>query len=456
MFENISHRLASNPPRRHYGAAVVDVDGDGQFEIVVAGYGSANPVLKWDGERFVDAADPALADPHRQAIGVAAGDIDGDGREEIYLLNTDSFEGTKQHADRLLDARDGEWVDLFELEENLPAANLIAGRSVAALDRLGNGRYGFFVANYGGPMAYYEQGQPGPLVNLAAEIGLALSTGGRGVVSLPLVSEGADIFVSNEGGANYLFERLENGTYEEVGQQFGLGDMYEHGRGVSPVDASGDGRFGLVVGNWQGPHRLFARTGEGDFADVAPPALAAPSKVRTVIAADFDNDGFQEIFFNNIGQANRLFAWQSGGWTAVEIGAAEEPGGYGTGAVIGDWDGDGVLELLVTHGEQDRQPLTLFQSVTADEHHWLRVLPRTRQGAPARGAVVRCRAGGRTQIRCIDGGSGYLCQMEPVAHFGLGGLSGVEQVDVRWPGGAVASLVGPEVNRLHEVAYPGS
>jgi len=32
----------------------------------------------------------------------------------------------------------------------------------------------------------------------------------------------------------------------------------------------------------------------------------------------------------------------------------------------------------------------------------------------------------------------------------------VEQVDIRWPGGAIASLVGPEINKLHRVAYPGS
>jgi hypothetical protein len=386
---------------------------------------------------------------------VAGGDIDGDGLEEIYLLNTDTFEGAKRDADSLLDWTPGGWTDLFALEENTPAANLIAGRSVAVVDRQGTGRYGFFVANYGGPMAFYEQGDDGPLVNLATEIGLALSTGGRGVVSLPLLGEGPDIFVSNEGGANYLFAHQRDGTYEEVGQAYGLGDMYEHGRGVAPLDADGDGRFDLVLGNWQGPHRLFVRTADGDFRDVASRELAAPSQARTVIAADFDNDGYEEIFFNNINQPNRLFARRGDGWMALDIGAAAEPYGFGTGAVVGDWDEDGGLELLVVHGEQGQQPLTLYRGRAAN-HHWLRVLPFTRYGAPARGAVVTLTAGGRTQVRCIDGGSGYLCQMEPVAHFGLGSLTGVEQVDIRWPGGAIASLIGPEIDALHRVAYPGS
>lgn len=52
---------------------------------------------------------------------------------------------------------------------------------------------------------------------------------------------------------------------------------------------------------------------------------------------------------------------------------------------------------------------------------WLRIIPRTKFGAFARGAkvtVFTSQSGVHTRI--IDGGSGYLCEMEPVAHFGLG------------------------------------
>ena len=65
-------------------------------------------------------------------------------------------------------------------------------------------------------------------------------------------------------------------------------------------------------------------------------------------------------------------------------------------------------------------------------HHWLRIAPLTQQRGPARGAVVRMVLKGavgdgahRTYIRAIDAGSGYLCQMEPVAHFGLGNATSV-------------------------------
>ncbi|NLH07798.1 MAG: CRTAC1 family protein [Chloroflexi bacterium] len=457
MFEDHSSLLTENPAQRNYGIAVTDIDGDGVFELFVAGFDASNLVLKWAGHEtgFIDMAAPALADRNRQAIGVAACDVDGDGREEIYVLNTDTFGGMKRVGDRLFDYRSGEgWVDLFEMEINLGEANLIAGRSVGAVDRTGSGRYGFFVANYGGPMRLYELDELGRLVDLAPEVGVALKTGGRGVLPLPLISQGMDIYVSNEGGANYLFLNQGDGTFVEAGQQVGLGDMYEDGRGLAAVDADDDGRLDVVLGNWEGPHRLFVRTGYDMFRDRAARDFAAPSRGRTVIAADFDNDGYEEIFFNNIGQPNRLFARRDGQWVEVPCGAAREPTGLGTGAAVGDFDGDGRLELIIAHGEFGAQPLSLYRAA-AQEHNWLRVLPLPRQGAPARGALVTIRAGGRKQVRAIDAGSGYLCQMEPVAHFGLGTGRAVEEVTVRWPGGAVVSIVGPAINEQLVVPYPG-
>ncbi len=64
------------------------------------------------------------------------------------------------------------------------------------------------------------------------------------------------------------------------------------------------------------------------------------------------------------------------------------------------------------------------------------------------------RAGGVTYSRTIDAGSGYLCMMEPVAHFGLGQLETVERVTVRWLDGAVQTLDDPRIDQLHRVRHP--
>jgi hypothetical protein len=209
---------------------------------------------------------------------------------------------------------------------------------------------------------------------------------------------------------------------------------------VAVLDANQDGRFDLVYGNWEGQHRLMVQQGDGRFSDQAPHSMATPSRVRTVLVADFDNDGYEEIFFNNMGQTNRLFGQRNGLWMQLPIGDAAEGGGLGTGAVVGDFDNDGRLELIVMHGEIGLQPLSYYRT-RPNANGWARILPLTRAGAPARGAVVRLWNGERGQLRAIDAGSGYLCQMEPVAHFGLGPhWSKHLRAEIRWPDGAQTTL----------------
>jgi hypothetical protein len=455
MLVDCSELLGENPPYAGYGVAVADLDGDLRDELFVCGFGLPNRVLHWAGGALADVDPGPLGDPAGQAIGAAAGDLDGDGAEELYVLNTDTFAGPKRIADRLYDGHpDGDWVDLFGLAMNDGAVNRTAGRSVCVLDRLGRGRYGFVVANYGGPFRLVELDPDGRLVDEAEAAGLARTTGGRALVALPLVTDRMDVFAANEHGPNFLFANLGNGKMEEVATAFGLADPNEHGRGVAVVD--GEGGLELACGNWEGPHRLWRPRPGGGFVDAAPPAMARPSRVRTVIAADLDNDGHDEIFFNNIGEPNRLFALRDGRWGQIDAGAASEPDGLGTGAAVADVDGDGALELLVVHGETDLQPLSLYKVAGAAERAWIRVRPRTRAGAPARGAVVRVQAAGRTISRVIDSGSGYLCQMEPVAHVGLGDRPvEVDWVEVRWPDGATRRVEDPPVGLELDLSHPG-
>jgi hypothetical protein len=116
-------------------------------------------------------------------------------------------------------------------------------------------------------------------------------------------------------------------------------------------------------------------------------------------------------------------------------------------------DGDGQLELLISHGEMGLQPLTLYHG-PLNPYHWLRVLPYTEYGAPARGAMITVEAGGRVQRRVIDAGSGYLCQMEPVAHFGLGSVGRVDRIGVRWSDGAFRTIEAPEIDTVVHVEHP--
>jgi hypothetical protein len=493
FFQDFTNLLESNPTQLNYGISVTDIDGDGQFEFVVAGFGAANQAQKWNADmgKFQDVAlgNSVLQDSSGRAIGVAACDIDGDGYEELYILNTDSYSGQTQTSDKLIDRDDsGTYSDLFSENQNQGQANYVAGRSCACLDRTGTGRYGVVVANYGGPMRLFEMTDGSRVVkDEAPAVNMDKTTGGRALIAGPLVTNRMDVFANNEGYGggrrlasstanisdahgtmlrrlshrlNFLFASDGSGSFADIASDLGLLDSSQTGRGTAILDSNGDGLLDIVYGNWNGPHRLFIQEKDSNdcstFVNKAPAAMTIASPIRTVIVADFDNDGYEEIFWNNIPGENRLFRKlpTDSDWTQVKIGDALEANGYGTGAAVGDFDGDGQLELVIAHGESASQPLSYFRPTGGEGNHWLRVLPLTTQGAPARGATVHLRAGDRTQVRVIDAGSGYLCQMEPVAHFGLGSLTAVEFIVIQWPDGASHTITNPAVDQTLRVSRP--
>jgi hypothetical protein len=196
--------------------------------------------------------------------------------------------------------------------------------------------------------------------------------------------------------------------------------------------------------------------GRAGFVDRTPAVFAEPSRVRTAVTTDFDNDGRDEMFVNALGTENRLFRRHQTGdgprLSTLDPGPATEPRGLGTGAAVADFDGDGVRELLVVHGEVEPRPVSLYAPADPGGR-FLRVRPLTAAGAPARGATVSLETDEWCRRRVVCGGSGYLCQMEPVAHFGLGDAT-PERVVVRWPDGRRRSLAAPEPRTEQELCHP--
>jgi len=454
MFTDVSDRLGHNPSRMHSGVAVADREGDGRFEFLIGGWDGPNRLLRWSGNQLRDVTPPEVADADHPTLGVSAGDVDSDGREELYLLNAANGSLSRRTVDKLLKScPDSRWDDLLARHTGCPL-NHTADGGIAAIDRRGVGRYGFFVAGSGNPSRFYELGPGGILADLAVPLGLAATSDCRGALALPMFDLHPDLLSVNQHGPNFVYRNQGDGTFAECAAELGLADSAEHACGVAAFDV-GNGALGLCWGNTDGPHRLMIPQADGTWKDRATAALAFPSAIRTIIAADFDNDGHDELFFNTFGEPNRLFRIVADSQVLMlDAGAALDPDGFGTGAAVCDIDRDGILELLVARGEREPQPLSIYKSREAKGNNWLRVRPLTRFGAPARGAVVRAEAGPRVRIKSICGGCGYLGQMEPVAHFGFGPDLRPERVQITWPDGAGVMLLNPGVNRVVTVPYP--
>ena len=435
FFEDITSQIIDNPKRLSYGVSVTDVNQDGNFDFVVTGFGYLNLALSYENGKLINIVkQKKFSDEFRRTIGVAACDIDKDGFEEIYFLNTDTYSGTKKYSDRLLDIKDNNYFDLFELEKNKENLNLTAGRSVVCVDRKGDGEYGIYVANYGGPTRFYEI-ENELIKDKAKNLNLDNITGGRAVVSGHILTERADIFAANERGANFLFKN-KNGNFEDVAIDYRLDDAIQNGRGTALSDIYYRGRLDILSGNWLGYHRAWVLK-NNEFIDIGNKDFDEPSRIRTIISADFDNDGFDEVFMNNIAEPNKLFRIKDNGkFEQINFKVGLEANGYGTGAAVADIDNDGILELLVSRGESKAQTLTLYKAKVDKGSKYLRIKPLNKYGAPARGATVTLITNQRKHSKTIDAGSGYLCQMEPVAHYGIRKKEKNFKVEIRWTNGS--------------------
>ncbi len=446
FFEDITSQITDNPKRLSYGVSVTDVNQDGNFDFIVTGFGYVNLALSYDKGKLINIINQKkFSDEFRRTIGVAACDIDKDGYEEIYFLNTDTYSGTKKYSDRLIDFEKDKYIDLFEIEKNQRDLNLTAGRSVVCVDRKGDGNYGVYVANYGGPTRFYEYTND-VIVDKSIELNLAKITGGRAVVAGHIITDKIDVFAANERGANFLYKN-DDGKFLDVANEYRVQDILQNGRGTALTDIYYRGRLDILNGNWGGFHRAYVFKND-IFEDIAKPPFDEPSRIRTVISADLDNDGYDEVFMNNIGEPNKLFKILDNGLIEqIPLDVGLEPNGYGTGAAVADIDNDGVLELLVSHGESFDQPLSLYKAKIGSDRKYLRVKPLNRYGAPARGATVTLISNLRKHSKTIDAGSGYLCQMEPVAHYGIREKEKNIKIQIKWTNGKIEELSIKDLNQ---------
>ena len=92
--------------------------------------------------------------------------------------------------------------------------------------------------------------------------------------------------------------------------------------------------------------------------------------------------------------------------------------------------------------------MSLFKSNIRNKK-FLRIAPKTTYGAPARGATVILVTNKRKHAKTIDAGSGYLCQMEPVAHYGFRKNEIIKNVIIKWTDGSINEYKVNDLNKTY-------
>ncbi len=279
------------------------------------------------------------------------------------------------------------------------------GNGVAIFDYDGDGRNDIFIVNgttvnpskgapAHTPQLYHNDGN-GQFHDAAREAGFTIEGWGQGVCVGDYDNDGKPDLLVTAYGHNILYRNLGNGKFQDVTAKAGLptsGNRY--GSGCSFVDYDRDGQLDLFVANyvdfnfstspkaganpfceWKGlavacgpralpvaSNALYRNNGNGTFTDVSARAGILKPGGRYglgVIAADFDNDGWPDIYVACDQTPSLLYSNQHDGTfveRGVEAGVAYNFDGLlqsGMGVAAADFDGNGFLDIVKTNFSGD-------------------------------------------------------------------------------------------------------
>jgi hypothetical protein len=204
------------------------------------------------------------------------------------------------------------------------------------------------------PMRFFRLTGEGTFMEQASRAGLADQLGGLNILHADYNNDGhLDILVLRGAWETpqrkSLLRNNGNGSFTDVTVASGLASPATRTQTAVWTDIDNDGHLDLFVGNEEGPAQLFRNKGNGTFEDIAPRAgVDRRAFNKGVAAADYDNDGWPDLYVSNLGSTNFLYRNNRDG-TFTELGrGAGVPGpGQGFPTWFFDYDNDGRQDVFV-------------------------------------------------------------------------------------------------------------
>ncbi len=345
--------------------------------------------------------------PETTGVGCAFFDFDNDGWMDIYLVNSgkcDFFNPDPPLRNALYkNNRDGTFTDVTE-KAGVGAGGF--GQGVAAGDYDGDGFPDLYVTQYGKSILYHNNGD-GTFTDVTEKAGVAAPGWGSSAVWFDYDNDGRlDLFVGRfvdfskslnracgveeDGHRHYcipqtyspmpswLFHNNGDGTFTDVSKESGIAGHLGKVWGVVATDINNDGLMDLWVSNDTMADFLFVNQGKGKFTDSGTAAGVAysdsgrPRSGMGVDSADFNEDGWMDLFVANIDRETFAIYKNNRDGTFDDISVPTGIGKAtrlmsGWGLKFLDYDNDGNLDLFLANGNPDDLINSLHGEVTYEE-----------------------------------------------------------------------------------------
>jgi hypothetical protein len=283
-----------------------------------------------------------------------------------------------------------------------------------------------------------------------------------------------DLLVANDTQPNKLYRNLQTGTFKDVGVEAGIAFSADGkaraGMGVACGDFENSGRAGIAITNFDNEMiGLYQPIENGAYQDIAIQAGVGLPSVNTLgfgcVFLDADLDGLLDLAVanghidetvrnirGNVGYAQppQLFLNSGGRFRDVAPAMSKEFAApkVGRGLAYGDFDRDGDLDVLMT---TNNGPAYLYRNDQLAGNKSVRFrLVGTKSNRDAIGARVRIESGGVTQERVVHSGSSYLSQSELPVTFGVAHNYKIDRAIITWPSGPTEEFKNLKSNQSYE------